>query len=189
MRSPRYEARRLRIVAREVRGADVLDVGYAQSPNPDLRRFRTVGFDLAVVPAPGYAEQVQGDAADIERVLAGRRFDTVVAGELIEHLERPYDFLRALAELLAPGGRVVLSTPNPVAFPTGWYELVRSKRRFYERGHTYYFAPRWVERMLERCGYRLLRLRPVGLWLPVGVVPWCPVGLSYQVVYVAERSQ
>jgi SAM-dependent methyltransferase len=188
MRSHRYEARRLRLVAREAQGRDVLDIGYAQSPNPNLTRFRTVGFDLESVSAPGYAELIQGDAAEIDNVLAGRKFDTVIAGELIEHLERPYDFLRALRSVLAPGGRVVLSTPSPVAFPTFWFELVRSKRRFYERGHTYYFAPRWLERMLDRCDYELVRIRPVGIWLPFGVVPWCPIGLSYQVVYVAAPT-
>ena len=186
MRSSLYEKRRLRLVAGEAHGPDVLDIGYAQSPNPNLGRFRTVGYDLAVVPAPDYAEQIQGDAANIAEVLAGRAFDTIVAGELIEHLEQPYDFLRALSGLLTPNGRVVLSTPNPVAFPTLGFEVTRSHRRFYEKGHTFYFAPRWMERMLDRCGYRLVRMAPVGWWLPFGVVPWCPVGLSYQIVYVAE---
>jgi 2-polyprenyl-3-methyl-5-hydroxy-6-metoxy-1,4-benzoquinol methylase len=189
MRSHRYENRRLRLVAREVRGNDVLDIGYAQSPNPALARFHTVGYDLARADAPGNAELVQGNAEQIDEVLGGRTFDTIVAGELIEHLERPYDFLRRLPKILAPGGRVVLSTPNPVGFPTAWFELTKSHRRFYERGHTYYFAPRWMERMLDNCDYRLLAMKPVGLWLPFGVVPWCPVTVSYQIIYVAEPAR
>jgi 2-polyprenyl-3-methyl-5-hydroxy-6-metoxy-1,4-benzoquinol methylase len=38
--------------------------------------------------------------------------DLITAFELIEHLDRPEDFLRQCATWLRPGGRLVLSTPN-----------------------------------------------------------------------------
>src|SRR5438874_1822009 len=151
MQSRGYEGRRLRLMASYVRGSDVLDLGYAQSPNPDLTRFRTVGFDLSPEPprGSGYAEHVQGDVTALTKYLPDRRFDTVLCGELIEHLEEPYMFLRGVHEVVAPGGRFVLSTPNVVGFPTLLFELARSHRRFYTREHRFYFTPRWVERMLE----------------------------------------
>ena len=40
-------------------------------------------------------------------------FDTVVALAVIEHLPEPEDFLRQAAQALAPGGRIVLTTPAP----------------------------------------------------------------------------
>jgi 2-polyprenyl-3-methyl-5-hydroxy-6-metoxy-1,4-benzoquinol methylase len=40
-------------------------------------------------------------------------FDLIVCGELIEHLSRPADLLTAARRMLAPGGRLVLTTPNP----------------------------------------------------------------------------
>ena len=46
--------------------------------------------------------------------------------------------------------------------------------------------PRWVARMLDLTGFRLVRTVPVGLWLPFGYVPGVPVAMSYQLVYVAE---
>jgi hypothetical protein len=46
-----------------------------------------------------------------------------------------------------------------------------------------------MERMLDNCDYRLLAMKPVGLWLPFGVVPWCPVTVSYQIIYVAEPAR
>ena len=39
-------------------------------------------------------------------------FDCVVATEIIEHVAHPDDFLRKLANLVRPGGYVVLTTPN-----------------------------------------------------------------------------
>lgn len=38
--------------------------------------------------------------------------DRVLLIEVIEHLEAPWSALRAAAQLLAPGGRIVVSTPN-----------------------------------------------------------------------------
>jgi 2-polyprenyl-6-hydroxyphenyl methylase/3-demethylubiquinone-9 3-methyltransferase len=46
-------------------------------------------------------------------------FDLVTAMEVIEHVADPALFVRALAARLAPGGLLVLSTPNA----TGWSKL------------------------------------------------------------------
>lgn len=39
-------------------------------------------------------------------------FDTVVATEVIEHLENPWQFVRELYRITKPGGVVLISTPN-----------------------------------------------------------------------------
>jgi 2-polyprenyl-6-hydroxyphenyl methylase/3-demethylubiquinone-9 3-methyltransferase len=44
--------------------------------------------------------------------LAGELFDLVTSMEVIEHVADPGSFIAALAELLAPGGLMILSTPN-----------------------------------------------------------------------------
>jgi 2-polyprenyl-3-methyl-5-hydroxy-6-metoxy-1,4-benzoquinol methylase len=43
----------------------------------------------------------------------GEQFDTVAAFALIEHIEDPGALLAQWAEVLAPGGRIVLTTPHP----------------------------------------------------------------------------
>ena len=40
-------------------------------------------------------------------------FDVIVCGEVIEHLGAPAGLFKAAAKMLAPGGRLVLTTPNP----------------------------------------------------------------------------
>jgi 2-polyprenyl-3-methyl-5-hydroxy-6-metoxy-1,4-benzoquinol methylase len=45
--------------------------------------------------------------------LASERIEVIVAGELIEHLEHPLDFLRKLKTAF-PGSELILSTPNGV---------------------------------------------------------------------------
>jgi len=187
--SRRYEQRRQTLLARHVRGPDVLDVGYAEMPNPHLRPFHTVGLDLHTPAEPsGYAEEIVGDALDLDSSVGGRRFDTIVCGQLLEHLEAPYRFLRTVRRFLKADGRLVLSIPNPLGFPIVFAELFRMKRFFYAAEHRFLLPPRWVERMLQETGYLIEAVRPVGLWLLVLVLP-CPVALSYQVVYVARPKE
>lgn len=52
--------------------------------------------------APGNAFELEFDSL----------FDCVVATEIIEHVAHPDDFLRKLAQLVRPGGYIVLTTPN-----------------------------------------------------------------------------
>lgn len=39
-------------------------------------------------------------------------FDSIVAGEIIEHLKRPFDFLCECRRILKKGGLLILTTPN-----------------------------------------------------------------------------
>lgn len=185
MQSTRYERRRLQMLASRAAG-EVLDLGHAAMPNPFLDGQRTTGLDLAVPATPsGYRVDLVGSVLDVAEIVGPSRYDTVIAGELIEHLDEPYRLLQGIREVLASSGRLLLSTPNPVGFPTVLLEWKGSRRWFYTEDHTYYFPPRWVWRMLDRSGYEVIETLAVGLWLPIGYVPWCPVGLSYQVIYVA----
>ena len=182
-----YERRRLKLMAAEALGL-VLDIGHAQMPNPFLDPSQTVGLDIRE-PArrSGYSNDVVGSAMEVEQLFGTDRFDTVIAGEFIEHVEDPYAFLRAVAKVLVPSGRLIVSTPNPIAFPTLLMEILQSRRFFYSSDHTYYFTPRWVARLLTRSGFQLEAVIPVGLRLPGGYLPWSPAWLSYQVIYSARR--
>jgi 2-polyprenyl-6-hydroxyphenyl methylase/3-demethylubiquinone-9 3-methyltransferase len=57
-------------------------------------------------------------AAAVEEV--GGRFDLVTSLEVIEHVADPQAFVNALARRLAPGGLLILSTPNA----TRWSKLL-----------------------------------------------------------------
>lgn len=77
-----------------------------------------------------------------EEIVNGRKFDTIICGELIEHLENPYQFLHNIYNLLADSGKLILSTPNPMGFPVFICEFFQIKKFFYASEHTYYFLPR-----------------------------------------------
>jgi 2-polyprenyl-3-methyl-5-hydroxy-6-metoxy-1,4-benzoquinol methylase len=183
-----YESHRLRMLSRLVRGSSVLDLGCAAMPNRRLRARRVVAFDLRPVePMPPYTESVMGDVNHLDDLLPGQRFDTILMGELVEHLERPYDVLRSLRKHLTADGRLILSTPNPLGLPVVVAEYLRLRRFFYTQEHTYYFPPRWVWRLLEGSGYRVLQTIGAGFPLAGWWAP-APVSLSYHVLYVAVRA-
>ncbi len=58
-------------------------------------------------------------------------FDLALGVEVVEHLENPWQFLRDLASLVKPGGRMVLTTPNVAS----WY----SRMNFLFRGRLHQF--------------------------------------------------
>lgn len=53
------------------------------------------------------------------RAIEGQ-FDLVTSMEVIEHVADPADFITALSKRLAPGGLLIMSTPNA----TGWSRLI-----------------------------------------------------------------
>ena len=65
----------------------------------------------------GLADRVSRRRASQE--LEGQ-FDLVTCMEVIEHVADPAAFVNALAQRLAPGGLLILSTPNA----TGWSKLL-----------------------------------------------------------------
>lgn len=98
-----------------LRAGRVLDVGCGSGAF--LARMRALGWDVAgVEPDPAAAaaaKRVHG--VDVEGTVdgfAGRQFDAITMHHVIEHLPDPQADVTALAARLAPGGRLVIVTPN-----------------------------------------------------------------------------
>lgn len=175
------ESLRLRRMAGLVHGCcRVLDVGSAQMPNPFLQNPEVIGLDLAPPSdaVPAYSDWVCADAMDLPDPFGARSFDAVIAGEVLEHVERPIDLLRALGSVLHEGGKLVLSTPNPNSFIERILTWNLSRAYFYTTDHVCLYPQRWLIRMLELAGFSDVRLVSGGFPIPVfGVVPfprpWC----------------
>lgn len=105
-------------------GRSALDVGCgAGLLTEPLARLgaRTTGIDAAPENIGAARAHAAAMGLDIEYVaggiedLAGRQFDLVVSMEVIEHVASPANFVAGLAGALAPGGLMILSTPNRTA--------------------------------------------------------------------------
>ena len=147
---------------------------------------------------------------NVERLgerLAGRRFEVIFCGEVVEHLFSPDALLQDLRSLLVPGGLLILSTPNlaywvnRLLLPLGisplflensaWQKLGRRVKALGQgnktEGHIRVFTFRAVREILDLYGFELRRVRAIPVWgLPVDrlVCKWAP-GFAPDVVYIA----
>ena len=71
-------------------------------------------IEVAVEHAAGQGLDIDYRAADVAAI--GGQFDLVTSLEVIEHVADPPAFLTALVQRLAPGGLMILSTPNRTAW-------------------------------------------------------------------------
>jgi 2-polyprenyl-3-methyl-5-hydroxy-6-metoxy-1,4-benzoquinol methylase len=101
-------------------GARVLDIGCGTGAwGPELRRrgaVTLVGIEISAEAATAAAArydrivEMPSELLDVEQL--GGAFDTIIAADVIEHLVDPFTELRRWREWCAPGGELVISTPN-----------------------------------------------------------------------------
>ncbi len=90
--------------------------------------------------------------------LGGERFDLIFAGDLIEHLPNPGLFLDAAARHLAPGGRLVVTTPN--AFNLfNILEKLSKREPTVNPDHTCYFNERTLRQLFAKCRWSVDAVR------------------------------
>nr|MDQ3350691.1 class I SAM-dependent methyltransferase [Actinomycetota bacterium] len=107
--------------------------------------------------AGGYDAVVTDVALAADELLALEPFDVVVAGELIEHLDRPADVLDLARQVLAPDGSLIVTTPNP--FSLGSVAASRSRRQRENCDHTVLLSASGMVELADRHGFELVEHR------------------------------
>lgn len=77
---------------------------------------------------------------DVMSMDLGQTFDTIVAGELIEHLPDPGIFLKNMSRHLNPDGTLVITTPNPFYSKQSW-KIWRHDHPSVHEEHVCWFDP------------------------------------------------
>lgn len=67
---------------------------------------------VGVINARRRVPRAQIEVGTLGSVEFGRRFDIVVCSEVLEHIDDQATFIRVLSETVAPGGTLILTTPN-----------------------------------------------------------------------------
>lgn len=149
----------------------VLDVGCSDGGFGALARglgHHVTGVDL--VEHPGVAQRL--DAFHVADLNAGlpddlpSQFDTVVAGDVLEHVIDPLSLLQQVGDRLAPHGEVLVSVPNfGHWYPRGRTAIGRfdyDQRGPLDNGHVRFFTRRSFEKLVERAGMRVVERVTVG---------------------------
>jgi 2-polyprenyl-3-methyl-5-hydroxy-6-metoxy-1,4-benzoquinol methylase len=173
---------RLEIILARVRGKTVLDLGCSGSRHgvseirhQSLHRSLAVeagdilGIDIdkdavAAMKAAGFAVQV----GDVETMNLGRKFQIIVAGDIIEHLPNPGVFLSNMHRHLEDDGEFIITTPNPFKFKQN-LKILKYNQIKVHTGHTCWLCPTVLNRLLDISGFRMTHLywlRDAKWWIP-----------------------
>lgn len=156
---------RFDVVKPLIRGEAILDVGCASRYGMSdwlhglmVNEFpEVVGIDInseAVrsLQAAGFDAEL-ADAQDFD---LDRQFDTIFAGEIIEHLDNVHGFLTSVRRHLKPGGRLVLTTPN-VFYIGGFVYRWKGHGQVHPE-HTCWFCEDTLRRVLHVNGYSAVEI-------------------------------
>ena len=163
---------RFTVIERFVRDRDVMDLGCVDSrparhnaqqrfeykANLLHKRLAEVNRGVLGVDIDPEGAKVLNDqgyrviVADVEEMDLGRQFDTIVAGEIIEHLENPGRFLRNMRRHLKPDGVIIISTPNPFYVGSAW-KIWRYGKPAVHEDHMGWQDPTTMQQLLRRTGF------------------------------------
>jgi len=120
-------------------GSKVLDLAagrgaFASRAADEGYRVTANDIDQSEWIVPGVPKTSADLNDSIDSVMGGEKYDAVVAMEVIEHLNSPPKLLRDCRNLLAPGGVILISTPNVLD--------LESRLIYLRSGATYHINPR-----------------------------------------------
>jgi len=157
------------------RGRRLLDVGAADGFLAEILSER--GWAVTAVERdPVRAEQARGKCrelivGDVADAVVGRsdRFDAIVFGDVLEHLDDPLSTLRSATASLVPGGLVLVSVPNVahlfvrLSLLLGHFDY--ADRGILDRTHLRFFTRRTFLGLLAQAGLvvEVLRVTPAPL--------------------------
>lgn len=128
------------------------------------------------------------------------QYDIVCSIETIEHLENPWEFLRGLSNLLKPGGRIILSTPNIESPISKMFFLLKNRfilfreKNYREAGHINPLTEYEISIICEKIGLSLEAVYPSGLypliWIaqnPKFSIGWSIINILF-VLFASRRD-
>jgi O-antigen biosynthesis protein len=161
---------------RMTRGSEVLELGPAKGYFTRILKQALKCEVDAIEIDPTMAEHAQPhcrdlviadlDTLDWAALWPGRRYDTIIAADVLEHLRSPERALIALRQRLKPGGRLLISLPN-IAYAGMIFGLLEDDFRYRDEGlldrtHLRFFTRTTLEETLTANGWQVTWRGEVG---------------------------
>jgi len=93
--------------------------------------------------------------SDVENLDLGEKFNTIVAGELIEHLSNTGNFLISCRKNLLEGGKLIISSPNPFCLQIFLAGNFLRNKRWGNGEHVMWLDINTAANLAERYGFIL----------------------------------
>lgn len=151
-----------KLVRSYISGGSVLDIGAGTGLL--LNWFKKRGWKVdgvEISPVAGLVAKRKfkinlriGDFLDVK--LPENKFDLITLNHVLEHVYEPRQTINKVAKLVKKGGMVMISCPNiegigPYLFKNKWYAVDAPR-------HLYQFNYLTLSRMLERAGFKILKV-------------------------------
>ena len=119
-------------------------------------------------------------SGDILNYQFADKYNLVVMLDTIEHLNDPLSVVKKSADLLMPGGGIVLTTGNIRSIPS---RILRKHwRLIHPPYHLYYFSPATITNLLNKCGFRVLTIRHIGKYFNFASIGHSLLGINKSVL-------
>jgi 2-polyprenyl-3-methyl-5-hydroxy-6-metoxy-1,4-benzoquinol methylase len=162
---PGRRARLLGALAGGARGRRLLDVGCGDGAFLDAARsagWRAFGTELSPAAVRAVAARHPVVVGPLAAIRPGPHFAAVTFWDMLEHLARPADTVRAASALLEPGGLVAATMPNA----SGTEALLHgSSWRYHDLeayGHLVHLGAKQLAALLEAAGLEIVHLETRG---------------------------
>lgn len=149
----------------------ILEFGCGEAPLGEAlkkrQKCRVVGIELDPEAADIAETRIdavyRGDVREIVSIL-DERFDWIIGGDIVEHLDEPWSFLTDLRHIAMPGGRLLLSIPN-LANASVLNDLLQGRFDYVYMGltcvgHLRFFTRQSLEDMLTIAGWKVVEIAP-----------------------------
>jgi len=125
------------ITEERIRSRNLLHIKLQDSAKEVIGILETFGIDNVFV-------------MDAEDMKFTTHFDTILGGDVLEHMSNPGKFLEKASRLLNPNGEIILGVPSALTINNlkcllGGWEQVHSD-------HTFYFSPKTLSTLCSRYG-------------------------------------
>jgi len=152
------------------KNSNILDIGSGSGQSvleAKLMGIEAVGYDVdrhsSVLGADLGIRILSGEeiSSSVEKI----KFDWIQLNQVVEHYVNPVSSLQEISDLLSPGGRVFISTPNSKSLS----RRITGKRwiHWHVPYHQQHFNPKSIKQLLSELGFGNIRIvfRTPSLWL------------------------
>lgn len=149
----------------------ILEFGCGEAPLGEAlkqrQKCRVVGIELDPAAAAIASKRIdavyRGDVREIVAIL-DERFDWIIGGDIVEHLDEPWSFLTELRRVANPGAQLLLSIPN-LAHASLINDLLRGRFDYVYMGltcvgHLRFFTRQTIADMLTIAGWAIVEIAP-----------------------------
>lgn len=103
-------------------------------------------------------ELCQGDVERLDVCIPNKKFDIILAPEILEHLNNPGLFLRSIGDYMNPNGQLVITVPTAQSIRLFLHALL--SREKVHPDHNCYFSPVTLKHLVETNGLKVVEIHP-----------------------------